>query len=183
MFRESKAPLRASAFLSLVSVLVVGHMQVATAGDKPAGPPSVSVLPFPDPVFKGKIGRTTAELEARFSAADPAARWRAQHLAHPHRRRRLWRLECVRRPDSDPDARSARCEGDQIQRVQHHRALLAHARGALDRARSAQSPSRHHHGAKPRLSGLRFVDAEEHGHDRRNPARQWLQHGVVRQES
>jgi arylsulfatase A-like enzyme len=66
MFRESRAALRASAFLCLASALVVGPMQVATADDKPAGPPSVSVLPFPDPVFKGRIGRTTADSKPDF---------------------------------------------------------------------------------------------------------------------
>ena len=66
MFRESKSALRVSTFLSLVSVLVVGPMQVAAADDKPVTPPSVSVLPFPDPVFKGKIGRTTANSKPDF---------------------------------------------------------------------------------------------------------------------
>ena len=66
MLGESKAALRASVFLSLASVLALGPTQVATADDKPVGPPSVSVLPFPDPVFKGKIGRTTADSKPDF---------------------------------------------------------------------------------------------------------------------
>ena len=66
MFRESRAALRASAFLCLASVLVVGPIEWATADEKPVAPPSVSILPFPDPVFKGKIGRTTADSKPDF---------------------------------------------------------------------------------------------------------------------
>jgi Sulfatase len=66
MFRESRAAFRASVFLCLASVLVVGPIEVATADDKPGGPLSVSFLPFPDPVFKGKIGRTTADSKPDF---------------------------------------------------------------------------------------------------------------------
>ena len=125
----------------------------------------------PGPCFQGQNRANDRRLEARFSAADRGAARRAQYPAYPHRRRGLRRVERLRRPDSDADFGSARCEGDQIQRVQHDRALLTDARGALDRARSAQSPSRHHHGAKPWLSGLQFLDAEERGNDRGNPAR------------
>ena len=35
-----------------------------------AAPPQASVLPYPDPEFKGVIGRTTEELQAGLSAAD-----------------------------------------------------------------------------------------------------------------
>jgi hypothetical protein len=66
MLRKAKVGWKASALLATVSVLLVGPMQVAAADDKPAGPPSVSVLPFPDPVFKGKIGRTTADSKPDF---------------------------------------------------------------------------------------------------------------------
>jgi arylsulfatase A-like enzyme len=65
MFRESRAALKASAFLCLASVLVVGPIERATADEKPVVP-SVSVLPFPDPVFKGTIGRTTADSKPDF---------------------------------------------------------------------------------------------------------------------
>ena len=41
--------------------------QGAKAQDSSAGPPNVSVLPYPDPEFKGVIGRTTAEFEVGFS--------------------------------------------------------------------------------------------------------------------
>ena len=66
MLRKAKVGWKASALLATVSVLLVGPMQVAAADDKPAAPPSVSVLPFPDPVFKGKIGRTTADSKPDF---------------------------------------------------------------------------------------------------------------------
>jgi arylsulfatase A-like enzyme len=66
MLRKAKVGWKASALLATVSVLLVGPMQVAAADDKPVGPPSVSVLPFPDPVFKGKIGRTTADSKPDF---------------------------------------------------------------------------------------------------------------------
>src|SRR5271166_4719708 len=40
--------------------------QVAKAPDITAGPPNVSVLPYPDPVFKGVIGRTTEDSKPDF---------------------------------------------------------------------------------------------------------------------
>jgi hypothetical protein len=40
--------------------------QGAMAQDSNAGPPNVSVLPYPDPVFKGVIGRTTADSKPDF---------------------------------------------------------------------------------------------------------------------
>ena len=40
--------------------------QGAAAQADKAGPPDVSVLPYPDPPFKGVIGRTTADSKADF---------------------------------------------------------------------------------------------------------------------
>ena len=59
--------------------------QSATPQGAASGPPNVSVLPYPDPTFKGVIGRTTAELEARLSSAGEGARRRAEHSGHPDR--------------------------------------------------------------------------------------------------
>ena len=156
--------------------------QGAMAQGSNAGPPNVSVLPYPDPQFKGVIGRTTADSKPDFPAAGEGARRRAEYAGHPDRRCRLRRLQHVRRTGADADARSARRERPEIQRVQHDRALFADARGADHRARSAHGAYRHHHGAQPRLSRLRFGDAEERGHGRRNSPRQRLQHRLVRQE-
>ena len=40
--------------------------QVAKAPQINAGPPKVSALPYPDPAFKGVIGRTTEDSQADF---------------------------------------------------------------------------------------------------------------------
>jgi hypothetical protein len=66
MLRKDRAGWKGSAVLAAANVLLVGPMQAARADDKPPGQPSVSVLPFPDPVFKGKIGRTTADSKPDF---------------------------------------------------------------------------------------------------------------------
>ena len=147
------------------------------------GPPNVSVLPYPDPVFKGVIGRTTEDSKSDFPQPVKAPKGAPNVLLDPDRRRRLRRVERLRRPGSDADLRGARRERPQIQRVQYDRPLLADARGADHRARSAHGAYRHHHGAQPRLPRLRFADAEELRHRRRNSARERLQHRLVRQES
>jgi len=60
--------------VGVISVLVamfaadptIALAQGAAAHDRNAGPPNVSVLPYPDPQFRGVIGRTTADSKPDF---------------------------------------------------------------------------------------------------------------------
>ncbi len=154
----------------------------AAAPSAPAGPPNVSVLPYPDPVFKGVIGRTTEDSKPDFPQPVSAPEGAPNILLILTDDVGFGASSVVRRPGPDADVRGAGRQWPQIQRVQHDRALLADARGPHHRARPAHGAYRHHHGAQPRLSRLQFADAEERRHGRRNPARQRLQHRLVRQE-
>ncbi len=57
-----------------------------------------SVLPYPEPEFKGAIGRTTADSKGRLSPARQSAQGSPERSADHDGRRGLWRLEYVRRP-------------------------------------------------------------------------------------
>ena len=147
-----------------------------------AGPPNMSVLPYPDPQFNGVIGRTTEDSKPDFPQPILAPEGAPQCVAHSDRRRRLRRVQCVRGADSDADVGCACSERSEVQRLQHHCPVLADAGGPHHRARPAPGAYRHHYGTKPRLPGLQFSDAQKRRHGRRNLARQRLQHCLVRQE-
>jgi arylsulfatase A-like enzyme len=57
-------------FISLASVtaalIAVAHPAPAAAQSAQSSPPTVSVLPYPDPQFRGTIGRTTADSRSDF---------------------------------------------------------------------------------------------------------------------
>ncbi len=53
-----------SSMLAVQPNLALAQAVGAKAGN--GGPPNVSILPYPDPVFKGVIGRTTADSKSDF---------------------------------------------------------------------------------------------------------------------
>ena len=68
---RSTASRFAAAAVSALGVMIVVPPTIAVAQDAPAqannaGPPDVSVLPYPPPPFKGIIGRTTADSKSDF---------------------------------------------------------------------------------------------------------------------
>jgi len=50
----------------IAALLAVTYPAPAAAQNAPSGPPTVSVLPYPDPQFRGTIGRTTADSKSDF---------------------------------------------------------------------------------------------------------------------
>src|SRR5271166_5102128 len=53
-----------SATFAAAPAIAFAHAAASQSGS--AGPPTVSVLPYPDPQFKGVIGRTTADSKPDF---------------------------------------------------------------------------------------------------------------------
>ncbi len=113
-------------------------------------------------------------------ASDPARR-RAERAAGAHRRRRVRQPEHLRRPDPDAELHADRRGRPALQPVPRHRAVLAHAGGAADRAEQPRGRvrlGRRVRGRVPRLlrdpaAGLRAAASD--------PAGQRLQHGGLRQ--
>ncbi len=160
----------------------IAHAQGAAAQGNSAGPPSVSVLPYPDPVFKGVIGRTTADSKSDFPQPVKAPTGAPNILVILTDDVGFGASSTFGGPVPTPTLEALAAQGLKYNAVQHDRALLADPRSVDHRARSAHGAHRHHHGAQPRLSRLRFPDAEERRHRRRDSSRQRLQHRLVRQE-
>ena len=156
--------------------------QVAKAAKGNAGPPHVSVLPYPDPQFKGVIGRTTEDSKPDFPQPVSAPEGAPNVLLILTDDVGFGASSAFGGPVPTPTLEALAANGLKYNAVQYDRPVLADARGPDHRARSAQGAHGHHYGAKPRLSGYNSADAEERRHRRRNLARQRLQHRLVRQE-
>ncbi len=90
--------------------------------------------------------------------AAAAARGSAERARDPARRRRLRRVERLRRPDHHADRRAARRQRPQVQPLPHDRALLAdapgaaHGHGTTTRSAWAASPR-----SRPRRPGYNSI--------------------------
>ena len=95
-----------------------------------------SHLPIRRPAFSGVVEQDARRIAARLEPhrAPDAARGRAERAAGAHRRRRLREPEHVRRPDPDAELHPHRRGRGALQPVPRHRAVLADARRAADRA-------------------------------------------------
>ena len=125
-------------------------------------PRARSVLPIPDPEPERRrpsTPRTRHEVPTN-RAASPA-RGRAQRAHRPARRRRLRRVERLRRSVPTPTCRTPRGGRPEVQPVPHDGALLADAAGA---ATGPQPPlGRHgrHHGDRDLGARLQLGPAEQ----------------------
>ena len=93
--------------------------------------------------------------------AAAAARGRAERPDRADRRRRLRRVERLRRPGRHADCRAARRRRPQVQPLPHHRALLADAPGAADRAQPPRGRHGRDHRDRDLGAGLQ-LDPPEH---------------------
>ena len=122
-----------------------------------------------------------AAVQALVGTARRSAEGRAERAAHHHRRRWLRRAQHLRRRDSDADDGPHRERGPALQPGLFHRALLAHARRADHRAQPPLGRLRRDLRAVDGLSRLQQHYRQGQGDDRAHPARQRLQHLMVRQ--
>ena len=99
------------------------------------------VLPIPDVKHVGVTTFVATDPDTSYPAdrAAAAAGGRAERPGDPARRRRVRRLERVRRPVRDADGRAAGGRRAEVHALPHHRAVLADARRA---AVGAQPPRR-----------------------------------------
>ena len=109
------------------------------------------------------------------------ARGRAERADHPHRRRRIWVVERLRRPLPDAERGEARGGRPEVQPLPHHRPLLADAAGAADRAQSPLRRHGRHHRDRHRRAGLLLGAAEHHVAAGPDAEAQRLLDGAVRQ--
>ena len=125
-------------------------------------------------------GRRPA-VQAVVAAARRAAEGRAQRAADHHRRRRLRRAQHLRRRHSDADDGPDRAGRPALQPHVLHRAVLADAGRADHRAQPPLGRIRRDLRAVDGLPRLQQHHRPGQGDDRPHPARQRLQHLLVRQ--
>ena len=142
-----------------------------------------SILPIPDKQHVGRdhVRRQGSGHEVSADRAAAAAEGRAQRPHRAPRRRRLCRVERVRRPDPHADGRAPGQERPQVQSLPHDGAVLADAAGAADRTESPLRQHGRHLRNRDRGSGLLVGAAEEQGAARHDAQAQWLFDGAVRQ--
>ncbi len=149
----------------------------------PEKPLQRDVLPIPDLT---PVGLTT------YDAKDPATSFPPIEPLRPpegapnvlvilHRRRRLRRLERVRRPVRDADGRAPRLERAQVQPLPHDGALLAHAPGAPDRPQPPLGRDGRNHRDRDLRARLQLDPAEHEGAARRDPEAERLLDRAVRE--
>ena len=123
--------------------------------------------------------RVAARLEPH-RTSDPAGRG-TERPAGPHRRCRVREPEHVRRPDPDTELHPRRRRRRALQPVPRHRAVLPHARVAVDRAEQPYGWVRLDRRARGRVPGLLRDVAAGLRAAAADPERQRLQHGRVRE--
>ena len=113
--------------------------------------------------------------------AAASAQGRAQRADRPDRRCGVWRVERLWRAVQHAERRAAGEERAEVQPLPHHRALLAHAPGAADRAQSPLGEHGRHLRDRDLGARLHLGAAEEQGAARHDAQAQRLLDGAVRQ--
>ena len=142
-----------------------------------------SILPIPDTQHVGLTTYDAKDPDTAFPPIEPLRppKGAPNVLDRADRRLRVWRHECLRRPDPHAERRAAGEERAEAQPLSHDRAVLAHAPGAAHRA---QSPfGEHGRRLRDRDLGARLHlgAAEEQGAARDDAQAQWLLDRAVRQ--
>ena len=119
---------------------------------------------------RGTIGKTIANSEPWWPPCAEAAGRRAQRSGRAVRRCRLLRFRLLRLADQDADHRRARGRGPALHRLPHHRDVLDHARGAVDRAQPPFGRRRLPRQFRQRLSRLSRQDRARGRHAGRDAA-------------
>ena len=142
-----------------------------------------SVLPIPDHAARGSddLRRQGSGHEVPADRAAAAAQGRAQRPDHPDRRRRVRLVQRLRRSLPDADRGEAGGGRPEVQPLPHHRALLADAAGAADRAQPPLRRHGRHHRDRHRRAGLQLGAAQHHVAAGPDAEAQRLHHGAVRQ--
>ena len=113
----------------------------------PADRHARTMLPIPDRPATGLTTYDAKDPDTRVPAdrAAAAAGGRAERAHHPARRRRVRRLERLRRAVPDADRRAARGRRAALQPLPHHRPVRADAPGAADRPQPPLGRHGQHH--------------------------------------
>ena len=118
------------------------------------------ILPRPDFHFPGSVGRTYLDSDpAQFPQPVQRAEGRAEHRAHPARRRRLRAVQHVRRRHPVADDGQAGRRRAALQPLPHDGALQPDARGADHRPQPPLGVVRRHHRGGDRLRRLHLRHA------------------------
>ena len=142
-----------------------------------------SILPIPDAQHVGVTTYDAKDPDTKFPPIEPLRppKGAPNVLDRAPRRRRLRRVERVRRPDPHADRRAARQERPQVQPLPHDGAVLADAPGAADRPQSPLGEHGRHLRDRDVGARLQLGAAEEQGAARDDAQAQWLLDGAVRQ--
>ena len=119
-----------------------------------AAPPQVSVLPYPDPEFKGVHRANDRGLQAGLSAADFGAEGAPNVLLILTDDVGFGASSAFGGPIPTPTLEALAANGLKYNAFNTTALVFADPRRPHHRARPAQGPHRHHHGAQPRLSGI-----------------------------
>ena len=140
-------------------------------------------LPIPDRPYAGPVYEDAKDPEAKFPPIEPLRppAGAPNVLDHPARRRRLRRLERLRRPLRDADRRAARGERAQVQPLSHDGALLADAPGAPHRPEPPLGRNGRHHGDRHLGPGVQLDPPEHRGAAGRDAQAERLLDRAVRQ--
>ena len=139
------------------------------------------VLPGPERPFHGTIAELATDSTPARPEIDLPAGGRPERRRRDARRRRIRGRGHFRRAGADAGPGPGRRAGRRVQPVPHDRAVLADPGRAPDRPQPPQRPHGRDLRDRLRLPGLRRDHPAQHGHRRRDPPAQRLQHGDVRQ--
>ena len=136
-----------------------------------------TVYPKPDYAFRNaRIGLTYADSTPDFPPPDQAPPGAPNILLVLLDDVGFGWLSTFGGHDREPHAGAVGAERAALRRVPHHRALLADARRAADRAQPPQRRHRRHPGDGHRLSRLQRAHPAQHRHHRRDAAPERLRH-------
>ena len=144
---------------------------------------SRDVLPIPDTAVRRRapVRRQGPGRVVPCDRAAAATGGRAQRACHPARRRRLRRVERVRRAVRDADGRAAGRERPEVQPLPHDGAVRTDAGRPADRAQPPLGGHGRHHGARHVGARLQLDSAQHLRAAGADAAAERLFDGTVRQ--
>ena len=141
------------------------------------------VLPIPDQTVRGTLPFDAKDPDATFPAIEPLRppAGAPERARHPARRRRLRRVERVRRAVRDADGRAAGRERPEVQPLPHDGAVRADAGCAADRPQPPHGRDGRHHRARDLGARLQLDPPQHLRAARADAAAERLLDGAVRQ--
>ena len=180
MRRSWENLLSSAFFIAASAVFTIPTALAQSKGD--SGPPNVSILPYPDPQFKGVIGRTTLDSKSDFPQPVKAPKGAPNVLLIMTDDVGFAASSTFGGPIPTPTLEALAANGLKFNEFSTT-ALCSPTRAALITGRDQHTV---HTGIIMERSlgypGYDFVDAKERRHDWGDSSWQRLQHGLVREE-